>query len=118
MGRKRRVILFRPHIPLYPGEDDQLIAWVNSLNRLPFGGKSQAVKDALRRGIGLVPDNAPSTSPVLDLAEIRAVVEAAVAQALARSEGQMSVASVGAFEDEETEAILDHLGATLVLDEE
>ena len=115
MARKRRAILFRPHVPLYPGEDDELIAWVNSLDRLPFGAKSQAVKDALRCAVGGGGDSGgPALAPAIDLSEIRAVVEAAVEQVLARL--QVSAAAATASEeDAEVEALLDGLGASLVL---
>ncbi|HIE39047.1 MAG TPA: hypothetical protein EYP77_08285 [Anaerolineae bacterium] len=118
MARKRRVILFRPHVPLYPGEDDELIAWVNSLDRLPFGAKSQAVKEALRRAVGGGSSpGRPAPAPAVDLSEIRAVVEAAVEQALARQ--QVSAAAATApEEDAEVEALLDGLGASLVLGDE
>ena len=54
----------------------------------------------------------------LDLAEVRRVVEAAIASALARFEGQMSGAAATApGEDDEAEDLLDALGDSLVLEE-
>ena len=116
--RRRREI--RLQLRLYPGRDDDLIRWLAQFDDRPYGAKSQAVKEALRRGIesGHGPDR-PASAPALDLAEIRAVVEAAVEQALARFEGQVSMApAVSPEADEEVEALLDGLEASLVLEDE
>lgn len=106
-------------IRLYPGHDDDLIRWQAQFDDQPYGVKTQAIKEALRRGIGAISLDAPSAS-ALDLAELRQVVEAAVGQALARFEVQVSRTVVSSpVEDEETEALLDDLGAALmVVDEE
>ena len=114
--RRRREI--RLQLRLYPGRDDDLIRWLARFDGRPYGAKSQAVKEALRRGIGSGPGQ-PASGPALDLAEIRAVVEAAVEQALARFEGQVSMApAVPPEADEEVEALLDGLEASLVLEDE
>ena len=114
--RRRRQTEIR--VRFYPGQDDDLIRWLEQFDDRPYGVKSQAVKDALRRDIGAEPGR-PASLPVLDLSEIRAVVEAAVTQALARFEGQVSVSpSASPGEDEEVEALLDGLGAELVLGDE
>ncbi|HEY77345.1 MAG TPA: hypothetical protein G4O00_14405 [Thermoflexia bacterium] len=105
---------------LHPGQDDDLIRWLGSLDGLHFGAKTQAVKEALRRGIesGDGPGR-PAPAPAVDLPEIRAVVEAAVEQALARFEGRVSATPSAPPEvDEEVEALLDGLGANLVLADE
>jgi len=115
--RRKRVDEIRAR--LYPGQDDDLIRWLEQFDGQPYGVKSQAVKEALRRGIGGGdPGQMSSTpAPAVDLAEIRQVVEAAVTQALARFEGQVAGAAVAApaEENEETEALLDNLEAALVL---
>ena len=114
--RKRQTEI---RVRFYPGQDDDLIGWLEQFDDRPYGVKSQAVKEALRRGIGAEPRQPAPSAPALDLAEIRAVVEAAVAQALARFEGRVSVGpSVPQEEDAEVEALLDDLEAALVLDEE
>lgn len=117
MARKRQQTV-KLTLRLHPGRDDDLIRWLESLDGLHFGAKTQAVKDALRRGIeggsGL-----PGPAPPVDLPEIRAVVEAAVEQAMARFEGRvLAVSSAPPEADEEVEALLDGLGANLVLEEE
>ncbi len=91
--------------------DGDLIAWLASLNGQPYGHKQQTVKAMLRRALSLEvastvsPANPPTgelkeiqthieaihqrlkQSPALDLGEIRAVVEAAVASSLAKQGG-------------------------------
>lgn len=101
---------------LRPGQDDDLIRWLEQMDGRPYGVKSQAVKEAIRRGIGQVtPQN---STPVVDLGEIRAVVEAAVESALARLEGIAVARAVsGTDQDDETEALLDSLDAALVMRE-
>jgi hypothetical protein len=108
-----------------PGQDDDLIQWLRLLNDLHFGAKSQAMKDALRRGLGMGSSQTGSELPgsstggVLDLAELRQVVEAAVDTALGRFEGQFSggTRALAQEEDDETEALLDDLEAALVLED-
>ncbi len=67
-------------IRLYPGLDDDLIVWLNSLSFQ----KGEIIKTALRRGQG---QPAASTSATLDdgslLADIRQVVEATLQASLA-----------------------------------
>ncbi len=96
---------------LHPDRDADLIRWLASLDDLPFGQKGHAIKEALRRGLGQQPE------PVLDaemlLADIRAVVESAIQQALASG---ISVASSPTPGDtDETDALLDQLGDQLML---
>ena len=89
--------MIRCRFRIYPGRDEDLIEWVKSLDNLPYGGKGQAIKDALRKGLGFsdqgnstpAPGHWP-TSGVLPgshaqddlLLDIRRVVEAAVSEAL------------------------------------
>ena len=89
-------------VRLYPGQDDDLLRWYESLAHLPYGAKSQAIKEALRRGIGLE-EGASSASAfatvdpdalraameqVMErfLVDMRRVVEAALASAGPRAE--------------------------------
>ncbi len=85
------------------------------MNGQHHGAKSQAVRDAIRRGIGTAPD--VSVTPVLDLSELRQVVESAITQSLFRFEGQIGQAAVSDPDDEDAkaEALLDNLGMSLVL---
>ena len=102
-------------VRLYPGPDDDLLRWLAGMEGQPYGMKSQAVKEALRRGLGMNSPAAPAGAAV-DLAEIRAVVEAAVEAALARLEGTVIArAAPEPSADDEAERLLDALGDSLVL---
>ena len=96
---------------LHPDRDADLIRWLASLDDLPFGQKGRAIKEALRRGLGQQPE------PVLDaemlLADIRAVVESAVQQALAS--GVTIIPASTPDDTDETDALLDQLGDQLML---
>jgi hypothetical protein len=113
---------------LYPEHDEDLIRWLESRGSQPYGGKTWAVKEALRRGIAGTAERPIPTAgvaPALDLGEIRQVVEAAVASALGRlahtmpGEGQVSGATTSAApqEDQEVEDLLQVLEQALVLQE-
>ena len=101
-------------VRLYPGPDDDLLRWLGGMEGQPYGAKSQAVKEALRRGLGMNSPAAPAGAAV-DLAEIRAVVEAAVEAALARLEGAVVARPAPDAVDDEAERLLDTLGEALVL---
>ena len=101
-------------IRLYPGSDDDLLRWLAGMEGQPYGVKSRAVKEALRRGLGMSP-SAGSGGAVVDLAEIRAVVEAAVEAALARLEGAVVARPAEPSADDEAERLLDALGEVLML---
>jgi hypothetical protein len=121
-------------IRFYPGRDDELIEWLAQFDNQPYGIKTQAVKDALRRGIGTEhglsgakgPLQAAVTAPELDLAEIRRIVEAAVVSAFGRfactrqGEGQMlgATTTIPAEEDDEVEGLLEGFQYSLVLGED
>ncbi len=96
---------------LHPDRDADLIRWLASLDDIPFGQKGRAIKEALRRGLGQQPE------PILDaemlLADIRAVVESAVQQALAS--GVTITSSPTPDDTDETDALLDQLGDQLIL---
>ena len=100
----------------YPGQDDDLIRWLDELEE-HLGAKTQAMKDAVRRGMRTDSLQATVLAPALDLVEIRQVVEAAVASALGRFEGQVVGAKVTtpAEEDEEVEDLLEGFQYSLVL---
>jgi hypothetical protein len=123
-------------VHLYPGQDDELLRWVASLEPLPFGGKSQAIKAALLHGIGqsaeatsagdlpvdleqLVSEHLVGLQATL-LAEIRRVVEAAVTSSLADVRGSIRPLPVAPSAEpcNEAEALLDTLGSSLLLDDE
>jgi len=118
--RRRKPTEIRLNIRLYPGQDDELIRWLEQFNDKPYGVKSQAVKEALLRGMGSGNPGQGDAAPAVDLAEVRQVVEAAVATALARFKGQVSgaVPATPPEEDEEVEDILDQLEAALILDDD
>jgi hypothetical protein len=107
-------------IRLYPGQDDELIQWQTQFDGQPYGVKTQAVKEALRRGIGTEPLQATVATPALDLVEVRRVVEAAVVSALGRFEGQVlgAAAATPAEEDDEVEDLLEGFQYSLVLGED
>ena len=100
----------------YPGQDDDLIRWLDEFEE-HLGAKTQAMKDALRRGMGTDSLQATDLAPELDMVELRRVVEAAVASALGRFEGQVVGAKVTtpAEEDDEVEDLLEGFQYSLVL---
>ena len=104
-------------IRLYPGRDDELIQWQAQFDDQPYGVKTQAVKEALRRGIGTGLLQATAAAPALDLVEVRRVVEAAVVSALGRFEGQVvgATTTTPAEEDDEVEDLLEGFQYSLVL---
>ncbi len=98
---------------LHADRDADLIAWLAALDDLPFGGKGEAVKTALRRGIGSV-DTSPVVNVSVLLVQVRAVVEAAVASALASTHLTMTPNPAEA-PTSETDALLDVLAENLTL---
>jgi hypothetical protein len=117
MVRRRKSLALK--IRLYPGQDDDLLEWLEEFEDQPYGVRTQALKSALRRGSGVKADlPTVPVQPELDLAEVRRVVEAAVTSVLIRFTGQGVGTGVGLppEEDDETEDLLSALGATLVLD--
>ena len=104
-------------IRLYPGQDDELIQWQAQFDDQSYGVKTQAMKEALREGIGVEALQATVATPALDLVEVRRVVEAAVVSALGRFEGQVvgAAAAASAEEDDEVEDLLEGLQYSLVL---
>ncbi len=92
------------HFRLLSGQDDDLITWWKSLNDLPYGGKGQAIKEAIRKGItcsepgnqGAAPLLPGSHAPMIPssqvqselLLDIRRVVEAAITEVL--NQGHMA----------------------------
>ena len=100
----------------YPGQDDDPIRWLDECEE-HSGAKTQAMKDALSRGMGTDSLQATDLAPELDMVELRRVVEAAVASALGRFEGQVVGAKVTtpAEEDDEVEDLLEGFQYSLVL---
>ena len=96
---------------LHPDRDADLIRWLASLDDLPFGQKGLAIKEALRRGLGQQPEPVPNAETLL--ADIRAVVESAIQQALAS--GVTITPSSTPDDTDETDALLDQLGDQLML---
>lgn len=116
MSRKRKRGEIHLSLRLYWGQDDDLIGWLEKFDGQPYGVKTQAVKEALRRNLGAGGEQAAAAQPAVDLAEVRRVVEAAVTSALARFEGQVHGVAAGVpGEDDEAEDLLDALGDSLVL---
>lgn len=91
-----------------------MIEWLAGMKGQPYGAKSQAMKEALRRGIG---NPGTTDTPALDLAEIRRIVEAAVADVLAHYTLVSAPNVSESNEEEEIEVLLDTLSSTLVLQE-
>ena len=136
MSRKRKRGEIHLSLRLYWGQDDDLIGWMEQFDGQPYGVKTQAVKEALRRNLGTDGGQATAAPSALDpsiacdelrrvelsgqsLAEVRRVVEAAMTSALARFEGQVIGAAVAApGDDDEAEDLLDALGDSLVLEEQ
>lgn len=113
MARRSRTV--RLDIRLYPGQDDDLIAWVQGLVHEPHGAKMQRLRAALRQGLT---GGSGAASAALDMAEVRQVVEAAVSTALARFEGSINPAAQRpATRDAEADALLSDLGSALLLQE-
>jgi hypothetical protein len=115
------------NIPLYEGQDDDLLAWWASLAQGPHGAKVVELKAALRRGLTSTEQpaqvQAPTQPAALDLAAIRQVVEAAVtsgiAEALARlgSSQQLPTLPPQHMENHDhTTDLLAELGTALLLD--
>ena len=96
---------------LHPDRDADLIRWLASLDDLSFGQKGRAIKEALRRGLGQQPE--PIFDAEMLLADIRAVVESAIQQALASG---VTITPASTPDDtDETDALLDQLGDQLML---
>ncbi len=103
----------------YAGEDDDLLAWLATLDNQPYGRKSQAVKAALRRGLGAAPAAAGArVPPPLDanmlLSEIRRIMEAVVSSARL---GQQAAPPAPAANPAETEDLLAALDTNLLLED-
>ena len=103
-------------VRLYPGQDDDLLEWLSSLNHLPYGAKSQAIKEALRRGIGLE-GNAISASAfaTVDPDALRAAMEQVMERFLVdmRRVVEAALASAGQAAGQEAEEQTDEGKALL-----
>ncbi len=130
--------MIRCRFRLYPGRDDELIEWVKSLENLPYGGKGQAIKDALRKGLSFselgsagaggprrstpAPGRRPASGVLPGthaqddlLLDIRRVVEAAVSEALSQMPFEIRQAPEPASQirDADEEARVDQLMAEM-----
>jgi hypothetical protein len=112
--KRKKHAEIRLNIRLYPRDDADLIAWLDQFDDRPYGAKSQAIKEALRRGIGAVIDPG---GPALDRADLRQIAEAVFDDLVAYFESRLSGASLAAptHEDDETEGLLDRLGASMTV---
>ena len=120
--RRRRVQPIRFILRLYPGQDDDLIRWLDELDGEQIGAKTRAMKETLRSGRHIGKAEAArdtSATPPLDLVEVRQVVEAAVDSALGRLDGQLvRIGSADPVEEgDEVEDLLDTFEDSLVLSE-
>ena len=131
--------VIRGRFRLYPGQDDDLVIWWKSLNDLPYGGKGQAIKETLRRGLGfselgskgagelgeihpctpapLLPSTQAQSELLLD---IRRVVEAAVIETLnqANVNVQESSKEHDPGDESRVEELLTSLDRSLLLPED
>ena len=98
---------------LHVDRDADLISWLQSLGDLPFGGKGEAIKVALCRGV-TVADPSPAVDISDLLVQVRVVIEAAVASALANAQVVMRPLAAEA-PTPETDAMLDALAENLTL---
>ncbi len=98
---------------LHPDRDADLLAWLEKLDGLPFGGKGETVKAALRRGIGMEMTADQAVTSGL-LAQVRAVVEAAVGAGLADAQIVRKPLTTGTPASE-TDALLDAFAESLTL---
>jgi hypothetical protein len=116
-GRRRGLRPIKFTLRLYPSRDGDLIRWLDELNEEQIGAKTQAMKEALRRGMGADPLQAADAMHELDLVEVRRVVEAAVVSALGRFGGQVvgAAAATPGEEDDEVEDLLEGFQYSLVL---
>lgn len=107
-------------IRFYPGPDDDLLAWLETLDKLPFGAKGQALKATLRRGLGMVMSAAdsPTATTALELSELRKVLELVLDERLSRYTLQNTTPILPDVEETEAAALLDRLSANLLLDME
>lgn len=93
---------------LDPDADADIIALLESVEP---GLRAHTIRKLLRAAVR----QETSHNSVVDLAEIRSVVEAAVESALARWEGLVRVQAAQESDPEETERLLDGLGEALML---
>jgi hypothetical protein len=111
MQRRRNQPPIKFTLRFYPGQDDDLLRWLDELDAVQFGAKTQALKKALRAALGSSPCQATPNAPILDLAEVRRVVEAGVASALGRLEGQVLASPKAALPEEDDDEIEDLMAA-------
>jgi hypothetical protein len=64
MSKSKRVQL---NVSLYPGQDDDLIAWLEGMRGLVRGAKARQIRETLRRGID--PASGLNPSSLCDMME-------------------------------------------------
>lgn len=134
--RKRKPFTLGP-VRLYPEQDtdEQLIHWQNQFANELHGAKTQAIKNALLRGINAsdtVSADVPTSVGIdpqalqqvveaavaraVDMERIRRVVEAAVTSAMAQYGGPLLArADKSVAEQAEADQILDAMGDQMIL---
>jgi hypothetical protein len=114
---RKKVPPIKHTLRLYPGEDDALIDGLDQLANQPGKTINRVLKDGLCLLIANSEQPDGRIETVVNLAEIRQVVESAITQGLARFEGQIGGAAVSGSgdEDAEAEALLNDLEVALVL---
>lgn len=107
-------------IRLRTGQHDDLIEWYRSLPSVPYGAKAEAVRELMRAGLGRTghrtDDPIDGVLAVL-LPEIRTVVESALASALTQLQVSAVAPASPEDQDDETERLLDEIGAGMILEE-
>lgn len=119
------------YLRFHKERDKDLIEWLKALEDLPYGAKSQTIKEVLRRGIRESEAAAQTEALPFDVDTVQEAVVAAIAQALdlttIRSVVEVAVRSVLAEanihvaqyadenEDDEGDEMLDMLGDELLM---
>lgn len=119
MVKKTKTRMRKETVRFYPGPDDDLIAWLQTLDELPFGGRAQAIREMLRRGLGHSAQATPAAPAAVDLSgwlpEIRRALAAELDQRQFTAAGTPPVAHPD--EAAEAEALLAQLTANLILED-
>jgi hypothetical protein len=120
MVKKTKTRMRKETVRFYPGPDDDLIAWLQTLDELPFGGRAQAIREMLRRGLGHSAQATPAAPAAVDLSgwlpEIRRALAAELDQRQLTASGTTQAAVGNHGEASEAEALLDQLTANLILE--
>ena len=118
MQRRKKQQPIKFTLRFYPGQDDDLIQWLDRLDEKLVGIKAQTMKEVLRQGLGSEPGQTLPGASSLDLAEVRRVVEAGVASVLGQWDGQGGIGARDTppeEQDDEVEYLLAALHNSLVV---